>query len=120
MKLNDDSNYCPYLLGRLFATLEHIQSDANSEINTTIRDRYFNAACETPEVVFPTLINLAQKHLKKLTPAQQINYNKLLTHLFSKIDETLPAHTTLPEQGAFQIGYYHQMRKFYTKKDKED
>lgn len=120
MKLNDDSNYCPYVLGRLFATLEHIQSDANSEINTTIRDRYFNAACETPEVVFPTLINLAQKHLKKLTPAQQINYNKLLTHLFSKIDETLPAHTTLPEQGAFQIGYYHQMRKFYTKKDKED
>ena len=118
MKLNDDSNYCPYVLGRLFATLEHIQSDANSEINTTIRDRYFNAACETPEVVFPTLINLAQKHLKKLTPAQQINYNKLLTHLFSKIDETLPAHTTL--QGAFQIGYYHQMRKFYTKKDKED
>ena len=52
MKLNDDSNYCPYVLGRLFATLEHIQSDANSEINTTIRDRYFNAACVTPRSCF--------------------------------------------------------------------
>ena len=46
--------------------LEAIQSSANPGINATIKDKYFNAASATPAVVFPTLVNLAQKHLKKL------------------------------------------------------
>ena len=56
----------PYTLGRLFSVLEAIQQYANPGINSTIKDKYFNSAAATPAVIFPTLINLAQKHLKKL------------------------------------------------------
>ena len=64
MSLNESANV-PYVLGRLFSVLEAVQSAANPGINTTIRDRYFNSACATPALVFPTLIRLAQKHLQK-------------------------------------------------------
>jgi len=67
VKLNDESNYMPYVLGRLFSILEGLQNAANPGINTTIRDRYFNSACATPAVVFPILLKLSQNHLKKLS-----------------------------------------------------
>ena len=120
MELNENSNYMPYVLGRLFSVLEAIQNSANPNINTTIKDRYFNSACATPAMVFPTLINLAQKHLSKLSPALETTYNKQLTELFSKISKNYPARMTLPEQGAFQIGYYHQTQKRFTKKNEEE
>ena len=120
VSLNRESNNLPYNLGRLFAVLEAIQAAANPGINSTIRDKYFNSACATPSVVFPTLIKLAQKHLQKLAPGSKIFYNQQLTDLMVKLSQPYPAHMTLPEQGAFEIGYYHQTQKRYEKKDKED
>lgn len=120
MELNEKSNYLPYVLGRLFSVLEAIQDAANPGINTTIKDRYFNSACATPAMVFPTLINLSQKHLSKLNPALETTYNKQLGQLFAKIGVTYPTRLTLPEQGAFQIGYYHQTQKRFTKKNEEE
>ena len=117
MELNKDSKYLPYVLGRLFSVLEAVQNAANPNINTTIKDRYFNSACATPAMVFPTLINLAQKHLKKLKPNQVTYYNKQIGELMECIPCTYPAHLTLPEQGAFQIGYYHQTQERFTKKE---
>ena len=117
MELNKDSKYLPYVLGRLFSVLEAVQNAANPNINTTIKDRYFNSACATPAMVFPTLINLAQKHLKKLKPNQVTYYNKQIGELMERIPCTYPAHLTLPEQGAFQIGYYHQTQERFTKKE---
>ena len=117
VELNKDSKYLPYVLGRLFSVLEAVQEAANPNINTTIKDRYFNSACATPAMVFPTLINLAQKHLKKLKPNQVTYYNKQIGELMECITCTYPAHLTLPEQGAFQIGYYHQTQARFTKKE---
>ena len=117
VELNKDSKYLPYVLGRLFSVLEAVQNVANPNINTTIKDRYFNSACATPAMVFPTLINLAQKHLKKLKPNQATYYNKQIGELMECIPCTYPAHLTLPEQGAFQIGYYHQTQERFTKKE---
>ena len=116
--LNDESEYLPYVLGRLFAVLEAVQDAANPGINTTIKDRYFNSACATPAVIFPTLIKLAQKHLQKLDTGKSIHYNRQLTALMGMIHEGFPARMTLPEQGAFQLGYYHQTQKRYEKKNK--
>ena len=65
VSLNEASSSIPYNLGRLFSVLENIQQKANPGINATIKDKYFNSASATPAVVFPVLINLAQKHLKK-------------------------------------------------------
>ncbi|MFQ9916450.1 MAG: type I-C CRISPR-associated protein Cas8c/Csd1 [Flavonifractor plautii] len=62
MSLNPDATNVPYTLGRLFSVLEAIQESANPGINSTIKDKYFNSAAATPAVIFPTLINLAQKH----------------------------------------------------------
>ncbi len=66
VSLNPESTSVPYQLGRLFAILEHIQSAANPGINSTIKDKYFNSASATPAVIFPVLVNLAQKHLRKI------------------------------------------------------
>ena len=117
MQLNDQTNYLPYLLGRLFSVLEAVQAAANPGINATIRDRYFNAASATPANVFPLLLNLAQKHLAKLDKGQEIYYDKQITAICGMIGETLPARMNLPEQSAFQLGYYHETQKRYTKKE---
>ena len=118
--LNPESKNIPYTLGRMFAVLEAIQSDANPGINSTIRDRYFNSASATPAVIFPTLLNLAQKHLKKIkNEGRKIYYNKLLTELLSILEETYPNRLSLPEQGSFQLGYYHQAQDRYTKKEEK-
>lgn len=117
VSLNPDSTNIPYTLGRLFSVLEAIQSSANPGINATIKDRYFNSASATPSRVFPTLINLAQKHLRKLDRGWSISYNKQLTELTDKLGETFPDRLSLPQQGAFQLGYYHQTQARYQKKE---
>ena len=117
MQLNDQTNYLPYLLGRLFSVLEAVQAAANPGINATIRDRYFNAASATQATVFPLLLNLAQKHLAKLDKGQEVYYDKQITAICGMIGETLPARMNLPEQSAFQLGYYHETQKRYTKKE---
>ena len=115
--LNEQSTYLPYVLGRLFSVLEAVQQSANPGINTTIKDRYFNSASATPAAVFPLLINLAQKHLAKLDGGLATYYDKKITELNSRITCTLPARMSLPEQSAFQIGYYHETQKRYAKKE---
>ena len=122
MKLNDQSDYLPYVLGRLFSVLEAIQRSASPGINTTIKNRYFNAASATPALVFPTLINLAQKHLNnlnKLNGGLATYYENRLAELHSRITQTLPARMTLDEQSAFQIGYYHETQNRYAKKEEK-
>lgn len=120
VSLNPDSANIPYTLGRLFSVLEAIQSSANPGINTTIKDKYFNSASATPSRVFPTLINLAQKHLRKLDKGFDISYSKQLTDLTAKLGETFPDRLSLPQQGAFQLGYYHQTQARYTKKEERE
>ena len=117
VELNEQSAYLPYVLGRLFAVLEAVQQSANPGINTTIKDRYFNSASATPASVFPLLLNLAQKHLAKLDVGLATYYDKKITELNSRITCTLPARMSLPEQSAFQIGYYHETQKRYAKKE---
>ena len=41
------------------------RQSANPGINATIKDKYFNSAAATPAVIFPVLINLAQKASEK-------------------------------------------------------
>lgn len=120
VELNEQTNYLPYLLGRLFAVLEGLQQSANPGINTTIKDRYFNSASATPAIVFPQLINLAQKHLNKLDGGLAVYYDKQITELSSRITQTLPTRMSLAEQSAFQLGYYHETQRRYTAKAKKE
>ena len=120
VELNENTTYLPYRLGRLFAVLEALQQRANPGINATIKDRYFNSACATPAVVFPALIRLAQNHLNKLDGGFKVYYDKLITGLFNTMDESYPARLSLQDQGIFQIGYYHQKQRFFTKKEEQE
>lgn len=120
VSLNPDSTNIPYNLGRLFSVLEAIQSAANPGINATIKDKYFNSASATPSRIFPLLMNLAQKHMRKLDKGWSISYSKQLTELTGKLGETFPDRLSLPQQGAFQLGYYHQTQARYTKKEEAE
>lgn len=117
VSLNENSKNIPYTLGRLFSVYEEIQQAANPGINTTIKDRYFGSAAAMPATVFPILSNLAQKHLRKLSDAQRVYLDKKVMTLKSVLGEQYPAHMSLPEQGSFDLGYYHQTQARYTKKE---
>lgn len=123
VSLNENSKNIPYTLGRLFSVYEEIQKEANLRnpgnpgINTTIKDRYFGSAAAMPATVFPILSNLAQKHLRKLSDKQRIYLDKKVMTLKSVLGEQYPAHMSLPEQGSFDLGYYHQTQARYTKKE---
>lgn len=120
VSLNETTNV-PYLLGRLFSVLEAVQKAANPGINTTIKDRYFNAACATPGMSFPTLLRLSQKHLRKLNDGLATHYDKQITELMAQLPESgFPVRFSLPDQGKFTIGYYHQTQKRYVKKNEEE
>lgn len=120
VSLNETTNV-PYLLGRLFSVLEAVQKAANPGINTTIKDRYFNAACATPGMAFPTLLRLSQKHLRKLNDGLATYYDNQIAELMAQLPESgFPARLSLPDQGKFAIGYYHQTQKCFAKKNEEE
>ena len=71
-------------------------------------------------MIFPILVNLAQKHLKKLRGSNvglAIFYEKQVTELCGRLGENYPARMNLPQQGSFQLGYYHQTQARYQKKE---
>lgn len=115
--LNENSTNIPYTLGRLFAVYEDVQETANPGINATIKDKYFNSAAATPAVIFPILDNLCQKHLRKLETRLRITKDKQIGTLKNVLGESYPIRLTLPEQGSFNLGYYHQKQFRYTKKE---
>ncbi|HPD31082.1 MAG TPA: type I-C CRISPR-associated protein Cas8c/Csd1 [Phycisphaerae bacterium] len=115
MALDPENSSVGYRLGRLFATLEKIQQDANPGINATIRDRFYGAASSTPIAVFGNLMRLKNHHLSKLPEGLRIVRERLIGEIMSGIAD-FPAHLPLADQGRFAIGYYHQMQDFYTKR----
>ncbi len=122
VSLNEESSYAPYVLGRLFAVLEGLQQAANPGINATIKDRFFNSAAATPAAVFPILLKLSNSHSKKLDGGKAVYWSRQIGELTAKMSDAFPAHLSLPEQGSFILGYYHQTQKRFEKKtpDKED
>lgn len=116
VSLDEQNTNIGYRLGRLFATLEKIQQDANPGINATIRDRFYGAASGTPVAVFANLMRLKNHHLAKMEHAgRRIFFEKLITSIMESVND-FPPHLPLADQGRFAIGYYHQMQQFYTKK----
>lgn len=119
VSLNESSTNIPYTLGRLFAVYEEIQERANPGINATIKDKYFNSASATPATIFPILDNLCQKHLRKLEVGLKISYDRRISALKNILSESYPTRLGLPEQGSFNLGYYHQKQFRYTKKEEK-
>ena len=119
MSLNENSTNVPYTLGRLFAVYEEIQERANPGINATIKDKYFNSAAATPSVIFPILNNLSQKHLRKLDAVSRTVLDRKVSAILNILGESYPTRLSLPEQGSFYLGYYHQRQSRFTKKEEK-
>ncbi len=111
----DTNNTQPgYLLGRLFAAYVKTQEDAlGQNLNRSIREAYYGSASSAPRCVFPRLQRLYNNHLGKLEGGRKVNREKLLQEIMGGLKD-FPAYLSLAEQGAFAIGYYHQMQAFYT------
>lgn len=108
-----------YLCGRLFAVLDKIQEDANN--NSSIRERYMNAASATPASVFATIMNLSIHHSEKLNEGSRIFYEKLKQEILDKMPaDGFPAHLDLQDQGRFFVGYYHQRQSLFTSKKEQE
>ena len=122
MALDEKCTDKNYIMGRIFAVLEAIQSAANPGLNATIKDKYFNAACTTPNRIFPNLHRLSMHHLRKLEAGQRIYYEKQLQNLMEKFspDEKSSAILSQDEQGMFILGYYHQTRERYKSKEERN
>lgn len=119
MSLDTTNNNIGYRLGRLFAVLEKAQEEANPGINATIRDRFYGAASSTPVAVFSLLLKLKNHHIAKLeSRGRAVNLERLIGEIMSEIND-FPAHLSLPDQGRFAVGYYHQRQDFFTKKDNQ-
>ena len=116
MSLDKENNQPAYRLGRLFCVLEKVQKDAIPGANSTIKDRFYGSASTTPAVVFPRLIKNAQHHIQKAEYGGV--REKLMEEILNPVKD-FPVRLSLEEQGLFALGYYHQKKDLYTKKDQE-
>ncbi len=114
-----------YLHGRLFAVLEKIQEEGHQAqnkstdpLNKTIGDTYFSAASTTPGAVFPRLSKLSRHHLRHLHFKRKEHFDRLLQEIYGPLSNAPHIHN-VKQQGLFILGYYHQRKDFFTKKEKE-
>lgn len=117
---NDDKGY---LLGRLFALYELIQTAAlGKEVNTTIKDKFYGAASAQPRKVFALLDRNSANHLSKLgkqSIGYRINLERSLAGIMQKMSpnqDPFPASLAAEQQALFGLGYYHQRSEFFKPK----
>lgn len=115
-----------YVLGRLFAAYEQIQSAAlGSKVNATVRDKFYGAASAQPRKVFALLNSASTNHLAKLgkqKPGYRVILEKTLADIMALMrpgDDPFPASFSTEEQALFGVGYYHQRSEFF-KSRKDD
>lgn len=124
VSLDKQSTQPGYLLGRLFAVLEHTQRGAlGGQVNATIRDRYYGAASATPASIFPVLLRNTQNHLGKLRkerPGQAVNLERDIRDIVAGLPDQFPRSLKIEDQGRFAIGYYHQSQSHFAKRDTQD
>ncbi len=123
VSLNPDRTDLPYLLGRLFAVLEKAQEEAIPNTNATIKDRYLGSASATPGQVFNMLLKNSANHISKLRKIPEkkgraIHYEIMIQEIIAGFSD-FPTTLSAEEQGLFMIGYYHQRKDFFTKKNQE-
>ena len=114
----------PYLLGRLFAVLEKAQKEAVPGASATVKDRYLGSASANPGQVFHMLLKNAANHIAKLRKDSErkgmaIHYEAMIQDIMNAFND-FPTTMSSEEQGLFMIGYYHQCKDFFTKKNKEN
>lgn len=116
-----------YACGRLLAFLARCQSPKDFGASAQLVERFFSTASTSPQSVFPTLLRLNRHHIAKIRddiPGFATNLEKELEELVEPFREgesenaDFPTLLSLPEQGRFVLGFYHQ-RADYRKNSAE-
>lgn len=116
-----------YLLGRLFAVYEQVQTAAlGGQVNATIKDKFYGSASAQPRKVFHLLESSSANHLSKIgkqNRGRQVNFGKLIgsiMDLMSPGEDPFPAGLSDRSQALFGLGYYHQRNEFFRKPEKAE
>ncbi|NVJ22291.1 type I-C CRISPR-associated protein Cas8c/Csd1 [Myxococcus sp. AM011] len=117
VSLDKNNRLQPYVLGRLFAVLERLQAVAlGSDLNSTIRDRYFASASRTPALAFSRLLPLSVHHAAKAGDEGRW-LERTKSEVMALVEpDFLPSVFDLNAQGLFAVGYYHQREAFFSKR----
>ena len=124
VSLDKEASNPGYRLGRLFAVLESAQRNAlGTQVNATIRDRYYGAASATPTSIFPMLLRNTQNHLAKVRkekPGLAHNLEREIGEIIDGLGSQFPRSLKLEDQGRFAIGYYHQSQARFSRNAEAD
>ena len=115
-----------YLLGRLFAVYEQIQTAAlGRNVNATIKDKFYGSASAQPRRVFAMLDKGSAAHLSKVgkqAPGHRVSLEKQMGEIMavmSPSEDPFPASLSSEQQALFALGYYHQRSEFFKSKKTE-
>lgn len=115
-----ENNTTPgYVLGRLFAVYEAAQSVGRDEkpwAEAPIHSM-FASAMSTPAAVYPRLARTMSIYLPK---DECVRYAKLVDEIKWLLPGEYPKRLDLVDQGAFDLGYYHQRRAMFGDKEDKD
>lgn len=96
-----------YHIGRLFAIYQHAQ-ERSGPVAASIKKLYFGKAKVNPSVVMSRIAGMAQPYLDALEGPSKFFFDRRIESIFSNV-EKFPVMHTPEQQGAFVIGYYHEL-----------
>ncbi|MEE1132537.1 MAG: type I-C CRISPR-associated protein Cas8c/Csd1 [Caryophanon sp.] len=116
--LQEQNNNRSYLFGRLLAVAEVIERNAQLEDKrTTNAMRYMNAFQMNPQRTWMTIYHSLTPYRQKLG-GSGIYYDRVLQDIIAQFEsEDYMSNKAL--DGQYLLGYYSQLKAFYTKKDKD-
>ncbi|WP_159585846.1 type I-C CRISPR-associated protein Cas8c/Csd1 [Chelativorans xinjiangense] len=113
-----------YLLGRLFAVYEQVQSAAlGRNVNATIKDKFYGSASAQPRKVFHLLDSGSANHLSKIgkqSPGHRVSLEKRIGAIMDMMtpgEDPFPASLPSEQQALFGLGYHHQRNEFFKSRE---
>lgn len=113
-----------YLLGRLFAVYEQVQSAAlGRNVNATVKDKFYGSASAQPRKVFHLLDSGSANHLSKIgkqNPGHRVALEKrigAIMDVMSPGEDPFPTSLSAEQQALFGLGYHHQRNEFFKSKE---
>lgn len=113
--LDDQNESKAYLCGRLFALICKLQFKSQGSVNSSIKDRFFASASNTPARVMGLLLT---KYVPIYERKAKGAYSKEITEISARISH-FPDKFSAIERGEFALGYYYQFNAKQTDTNKE-